>query len=311
MKMPAAAPVIQFEGFAKSFGQIEAVRPLDLSVRRGESFALLGPNGSGKSTLIRAVVGLHTPTAGRIRIEGADIREDRRRTAAGISYMPQRVSMPEHLTAREVVEFYGALRGVEGDGVEAALELVDLAAEADRRVKGFSGGMLQRLGLAVAFLEEVPLYVLDEPTLNLDATGVERMREKLHQLKQRGATILFSSHILQDAVELADRVGIMVAGELVRVQGRSAFRNLLSEESQVRVFLEKPTPEIIAAADRAGARTSAVDGSHFTFRAAASQRLEIIRAIEAAGGHVEAFHTDLPDWDALIGPPVTDDGVES
>lgn len=301
-------PAIEFQEFSKSFGQVEAVRSLSLTVPRGESFALLGPNGSGKSTAIRAVAGLHKPTAGHIRVNGADISANREVSAAGISYMPQRVTMPEHLTAREIVEFYGDLRGAPRGAAQEALEFVELADDAERRVKGFSGGMLQRLGLAVAFLQEVPLYVLDEPTLNLDPTGTEQLRGKLHQLKERGATILFSSHILQDAVELADRVGILVSGELVRVQDRADFRNLLSEESQVRVFLERPTREIIAAADRAGARTSAVDGSHFTFKAAAAKRLEIIRAIEEAGGRVEAFHTDLPDWDALVGPAASKDG---
>ena len=300
MRDAATCGAVALERFEKRFGKVEAVRPMDLTIARGEAFALLGPNGSGKSTVIRAVAGLHRPTAGRILVNGADPWEDQG-GGSDVAYLPQRVAMPEHLTSREILEFFAALRGVDVGRVQEMLEFVALGEEADRSVGGFSGGMVQRLGLGVAFLQEVSVYVLDEPTLNLDTTGADRLREKLHELKERGATILFSSHVLQDAAQLADRVGILAAGELVRVENTGAFRARLAEESLVRVLLERPTPQIVRAAESAGARTSEVDGSHFSFRAPAAERLKVIRAIEAAGGSVEGFHAELPDWDALVG----------
>ena len=291
---------IAFEGFQKRFGDVDAVRPLDLSIRKGETFALLGPNGSGKSTLIRAVAGLIRATSGRVLVNGVDIALEPNGGGRQIAYMPQRVTLPDQLTARETVSFFARLRNVDQGEVVRALASVSLEAAADRRVREFSGGMLQRLGLAVAFLEEASIYILDEPTLNLDPVGLDRFRERVSALKKGGATILFSTHILQDAAQLADRVGILADGALVRVDPLSEFRSLVSLETTVRVVLESTSERIVEAAVAAGARTASVNGTHYSFRASPGLRLDVIRAIEGAGGTIEEFHTDPPEWEGLI-----------
>ena len=292
--------IIEVQGFEKRFGKLQAVSPLDLSIEEGETFALLGPNGSGKSTLIRALVGLQIPSGGRILIKGVDIAENPQQGRRLTAYMPQRVSPPESLTAREMVRFFADLREVESQRVDEALEFVGLTRDADRRVRGYSGGMVQRLGLAIAFLQDVPIYVLDEPTLNLDAVGTDRFRAKVQELKHRGATIVFSSHILQDAAQLADRVGILVGGRLVHVETIASFRDLLAQETDVRVVLESVSEGMVAAAVDAGARTSAANGRQYAFKAPPSRRLDVIRAIETAGGVIEEFHTETPEWETLI-----------
>jgi ABC-type multidrug transport system ATPase subunit len=208
--------------------------------------------------------------------------------------------MPDQLTAREAVSFFAQLRGIDRRNVVPALASVSLESAADRRVREFSGGMLQRLGLAVAFLEEADIYVLDEPTLNLDPVGLDRFRERIATLKGRGATVFFSTHILQDAAQLADRVGILAEGALARVDSLGEFRSLVSLETTVRVVLSRTSPRIVEAAVAAGAKTASVNGTHYSFRASPELRLEVIRAIENAGGSIEEFHTDPPDWERLI-----------
>ncbi|HEB84252.1 MAG TPA: ABC transporter ATP-binding protein [Bacteroidetes bacterium] len=298
--MSGKGTMIRLDGFEKWYGKLQAVKPLDLSIRRGETFALLGPNGGGKSTVIRALVGLHAPTKGTILVDGLDAARFSTRVREHLSYMPQRVTMPDMLTAREVVTLFAKLKGAASGRVEEVLELFALTASADRYAREFSGGMLQRLGLAVAFLKEVPLFILDEPTLNLDPLGIERLRDMVRELKGKGVTLVFSSHILQDAIQLADRVGILVNGELVKLESVPDFQGLIARETVVRVVLSTSSEEIVAAAREAGGAVAGANGRHLSFRAEPKRRLEIIRAIETAGGVIEEFHTDPPDWEALV-----------
>jgi len=293
-------PMIRLEKFEKRYGKVQAVRPLDLEIERGEAFALLGPNGSGKTTIIRSLVGLHRPSGGRILIDGFDVVRSPNQVKQRLSYAPQRVTMPEMLTAREVATLFGRLAGVAATRVDEVLELFALNDNADRRTREFSGGMLQRLGLAVAFLRDVPLLVLDEPTVNLDLLGVDRLRHLLGEARKKGTTIVFSSHIVQSAMELADRVAVLVEGSLVELEQAPVFRANVTRQTIVRVVLDRVTDAVIEMARAAGADTASRNGAQVSFTALPERRLEIIRAIERAGAVVEEIHTETPDWEALI-----------
>ena len=292
--------VIEFRGFEKWYGKICAVKSLNLTVATGETFALLGPNGSGKSTVIRALAGLHFPTAGEVRVLGQDLTHASLQLKQRISYMPQRVAMPENLTAREIVTLFARLRGASAARVEEVLDFVELGEHADRYTREYSGGMLQRVGLAIALLSDADLYVLDEPTLNLDASGIKRLRSYLSDLKQKGKTVLFSSHILQDAVQLADRVGILVNGRLAKIESVPEFKEEVARETRVRIVLSRPLNGIRGVIEAAGAESTAYNGRSCTFKAPPDARLSVIRAIEAAGGVVEEFHTEPPNWETLL-----------
>jgi ABC-type multidrug transport system ATPase subunit len=292
--------MIRLERFEKRYGRVQAVRPLDLEVERGETFALLGPNGSGKTTIIRSLVGLHRPSGGRILIDGLDVVKSPDRVKERLSYAPQRVTMPEMLTAREVATLFGRLKGVPAKRVDEVLELFALTDSAGRRTREFSGGMLQRLGLAVAFLKDVPLLVLDEPTVNLDLLGVDRLRHLLGEARQKGTTVVFSSHIVQSAMELADRVAVLVEGSLVKLEEAPVFRADVTRQTMVRVVLDRVTDAMLDATRAAGADTASRNGGQVSFTASPERRLEIIRAIEATGAVVEEIHTETPDWEALI-----------
>ncbi len=207
--------MIQVEHLSKRFGKTQAVDDISFTVHEGEVFAFLGPNGSGKTTTLKCIVGLAMPTGGTIKINGIDVHKHPRSARQMLSYLPQRVVFPESLTAREILVFHARLRGLTARDGERMLEKARFAATADRPVGTFSGGMVQRLGLAVVALPDSPVLLLDEPTANLDPQGVKRFREFVMQQKEAGKTIIFSTHLLAEAEQLADRVGIFVGGRFV------------------------------------------------------------------------------------------------
>jgi len=292
--------MVRLERFEKRYGKLQAVWPLDLEVTRGESFALLGPNGGGKTSVLRALVGLHDASAGRVLIGGVDMARSPDEAKARLSFVPQRVSLPGMLTAREILTLFARLKKAPLDRVGEVLEEFGLGDSADRRVAEFSGGMLQRLGLAIGFLREVDLLVLDEPTVNLDPPGILKLNQLLHDLKAKGTTIVFSSHLLRNAMELADRVGVLVDGRMVEPEEVPVFHDAVTRKTTVRVILSHLTDEMIAAVREAGGDVSGYNGREVSFTALPRNRLQVIRAIEQAGGAIEEFHTDAPDWEALI-----------
>jgi len=207
--------MIHYHRFTKHFGKLVAVSALDLEVRAGETLALIGPNGSGKSTTLKASLGLVRPSEGRVAVDGVDVAAQGRSARARLGYLPQRMSFPEGCRAREVIEFFARLRGVPIAECDALLDRVGLLDAAGRVADGFSGGMKQRLGLAIALLGSPRALVLDEPTAALDPTGSLMVRDLIADIRAEGTTVLLSSHDLGEVAALADRVAIFVAGRLV------------------------------------------------------------------------------------------------
>lgn len=214
----------------KQFKKIVAVDDVSFRLFEGETLALLGPNGSGKSTILRCVAGLVRPTSGEIEVNGRDPQSAEARRS--FSYLPQRVVFPENLTAREILDFYRRLRNLPRGQDTILLEETNIP---DRIIGELSGGMRQRLGLAVALLPDAPLLMLDEPTASLDPRGAIELRRLLLEQKRRGKTIVFSSHVLDDVEALADRVAILVEGRLVALEDVDALRGRLAR----RVSLEE------------------------------------------------------------------------
>lgn len=216
--------MIQVEHLTKRYGKFTAVNDISFTTKEGEVFAFLGPNGSGKTTTMKSLVGLNVPTSGRILVNSLDVQRYPKATRQFMSYLPQRVVFPENQTAREVMRFYCRLRKLPLARADEALERARFNGFADRLVSEFSGGMIQRLGLAVVTLPDAPILLLDEPTANLDPQGVKRFREFLLNQKESGKTIIFSTHLLQEAEQLADRVGIFVSGRLVAQESIETLR---------------------------------------------------------------------------------------
>jgi len=300
MQQDSKATMVLLEKFEKWYGEIHAVKNLDLEVQVGEAFVLLGSNGSGKSTILRSIVGLSAPSSGHVLVNGINLSKSPVQAKEQMAYLPQRVDFPGLLTGREILRFYAGLKSVDPLQVERALDFISLNEEADRQVRGYSGGMLQRLALGVTYLRDVPLLLLDEPTSNLDPTGIEQFREWIHELKSQGITILFTSHILQEALRLADRVGVMSEGRLVRVLEVAGFRDRVISATSVQVVLERLTEPMLEAAQAAGAKDVSCNDRSYSFKASPENRLKVIRAIEEVGGFIEELHTETPNWESLV-----------
>ena len=198
--------------------RVVAVKSLSLKVAEGEVYGLLGPNGSGKSTTLKVLLGLVTPNQGKATIFGNDSRDYQSRVEVG--FLPENPYFYKFLTAEETLRFYGNICGIPsrelGARIAELIALVGLEDARHRRVGGFSKGMLQRIGLAQALIQNPKLVILDEPTAGVDPAGSRQIRDLILDLKKRGKTVLLTSHLLSQVQEVCDRVGIMARGEMVR-----------------------------------------------------------------------------------------------
>ena len=292
--------MIELLQFEKYYGKFRAVQPTSFTIAQGEVFGLLGPNGSGKSTIIKAIVGLLKPNRGKILINGVDLTNDPVAGQRLISYIPQRISMPPNLTGKEVLEFYARLRDCDPAWVDNVLELTRLAEHRDKYVGEYSGGLLQRLGLAVAIIGETPILILDEPTLNLDPRGMKLLRQFVQKRKVKGATILFASHILADAESFADRVGIMVEGQLVRVDQVDTLHREIQDRTTVVLKIAERKEKLLAEATKSGASRVWFENGDLRFIAPMDQRLAVLQALDSAGATIDQFATETPKLDTLI-----------
>jgi ABC-2 type transport system ATP-binding protein len=235
---------------------VVAVRDLNLQVAPGQIYGLLGPNGSGKSTTLKIILGLVTPTRGRTQIFGRD--SDQVASREWVGFLPESPYFYKYLTGEETLRFYGKLCGLRGaslkNRVEEMLALVGLTNARKRRLGGYSKGMLQRIGLAQALIQEPALLVLDEPTAGVDPAGAREIRDLILDLKRGGITVLLSSHLLGQVQEICDRVGILAKGVLVR---EGALSDLLGVENQTQIILENASAELVDEIGALAARSSA------------------------------------------------------
>jgi nitrous oxidase accessory protein len=210
-------PMIVVRGLTKRFGPVTAVEDLSFTVEAGEAVALWGPNSAGKSTVLHCLLGI-VRYDGTIELGGCDPHRHGKAARRLVGFVPQQIYLPEDFTVREVVDFFARLKGASPETIPAVLERLGLAAHAEKRVGTLSGGMKQRVALAVALLGDPPILLLDEPTASLDAQSRRDFLYLLGELKRSGKTLLFSSHRQDEILSLADRVLILEQGRLVRIE---------------------------------------------------------------------------------------------
>ncbi|TMJ15528.1 MAG: ABC transporter ATP-binding protein [Alphaproteobacteria bacterium] len=231
--MDIPAPVLELANLSKTYrGGVAAVRDVSLSVRAGEVYGFLGPNGAGKSTTIRMLIGLIAPTSGEARLFGSDLRSDPsvlRRVGSlvdGGAFYP-------FLSGRRNLEVLAKTHGAGADRIDMLLEQVGLAKDSGRKVKGYSTGMRQRLGVAAALLNDPEIVILDEPVNGLDVAGIQEMRALIRSLAvEHGKTVFLSSHLLHEVQQVCDRVAIISKGAIVR---ESTIADLLRQDDGLRV----------------------------------------------------------------------------
>lgn len=215
----------------------KALDNLNLQVERGEIFGYLGPNGAGKTTTFKMLLGLIYPTSGTAQILGTDVKKVKSKTQIG--FLPEQPYFYDYLTAEEFLDFYAQLfrlnKATREKKIARLLETVDLEKAAMMQLRKFSRGMLQRIGIAQALINDPELVIFDEPLSGLDPVGRKRIRDIIFHLKGEGRTVVFSSHVLSDVEAICDRVGILVNGKLQRVECLDEFANMDLESVDIAV----------------------------------------------------------------------------
>ncbi len=231
--------VLRTRDLVKRYGERPAVNGLNLDVRRGEIFGFLGPNGAGKTTTIRMALGLITPTSGSVEILGQDVVVHRDKVLPRVGALIEQPALHLYMSGRDNLRAVGAiLGGVSNQRIEEVLSLVGLAARQKDRVRTYSLGMKQRLGVAIALLNDPDLLVLDEPANGLDPAGIVEMRDLLRQLAAQGKTVFISSHVLAEVQQICTRVAIINLGRLVT---ESTVEGLTRGHGEFIVRVENPT----------------------------------------------------------------------
>ena len=238
--MNSESPALRLSGLRKSFGR-PAVDGLDLTVRRGELYALLGPNGAGKTTTLRMVTGLLAPDAGDVQVLGIDLARDPAGAKRGMAYLPDDPLLYGKLRPTEYLEFVAGLWGIRAQDAEPRarrlLDWLDLTKHAHELTEGFSRGMKQKLALAGALIHEPELLILDEPLTGLDAAAARQVKDLLVSHVEQGGTVILTTHILEVAERLAQRIGIIRQGRLIAEGTLAELRDRTQGGSLEDVFL--------------------------------------------------------------------------
>jgi ABC-type multidrug transport system ATPase subunit len=285
-------PMIKVTNLTKKFGDFTAVDNLSFEIASGEAVALWGPNGAGKTTVIRSLLGLYL-AQGELRVNGWDLRKDGKKARAAVGYVPQELAFYDDLSARHTLLFYARLKGVPAPRVEEVLAEVGLSSHGDKPVSALSGGMKQRLALAIALLADPPLLMLDEPTSNLDATARDDFIKLLLRQKAAGKTLLLTSHRLEEIEILATRVLVLEDGRLKAICENPMG---LADQLGVHIGLKLIIPQAMrdSALDllQAGGYDAASNGTGLRVTVSPSAKTAPIRTLLDADIEISDFDVD-------------------
>ena len=231
--------MIQVKGLGKRFREITAVDGISLEIASGEVYGLLGPNGAGKTTTLSMISGLLAPDEGTIRVNGIDLASDPLAVKALLGVVPQETAFYEELSARENVRFWGGLYGMGGarltKAVDETLELVGLSPRADSKAETYSGGMKRRLNLALGLVHSPSVLLLDEPTVGIDPQARQRILDVVRDVAAAGTTVLYTTHYLEEAERLCDRIGIIDSGKVIAEGNLGELERMVGGEEVVTV----------------------------------------------------------------------------
>ncbi|MGE5568300.1 MAG: ATP-binding cassette domain-containing protein [Rhodospirillales bacterium] len=300
-------PAIETHGLRKTFGEKIAVKGLTLAVERGEVFGFLGPNGAGKSTSVKMLLGLIRPTAGRGYVLGKPVGDIETRRKVG--FLPEHFRFHDWLTAKEFLSFHGRLYGMPPERLRKRagelLELVGLAGHQDKRLRDFSKGMLQRIGLAQALLNEPELVFLDEPTSGLDPVGRRLVRDIIRDQRSRGATVFLNSHLLSEVEITCDRVAFIKHGEVLDIR---QVDKMGQEAVSVTVRARDVCAEALAGLGERAISVRA-EGDRLSLEVASEEALpEIVAYLVGSGARVYSVRSERVSLEDLFIQIVGTDG---
>lgn len=299
--------MIEVDHLRKAYGSLLAVDDATFTARPGEIFGLLGPNGAGKSTTIGCICGLLPPTAGSVRVSGHDIVLSAAAAKRTIGVVPQEIALYEDLTARENLDYWGAVQGLSGAALKSAiqgvLETTGLAGRAKEPVKHFSGGMKRRLNFAAGILHRPKVLLLDEPTVGVDPQSRVHLLDLVRAQAAAGACVLYTTHYMEEAEILCDRLAIIDHGRLIAQGTLDELRSILGERDLLRLTGVFPESAVRAAlsAEPDLELLGFEDGQLRLSLVRASERLpQLFQSLAAAGAEVRGTTLTRPNLESLF-----------
>ncbi len=291
----------------KRFGERTAVNGISFHIDRGETYGLLGPNGAGKTTSISMLCGLLERDGGEVTVAGQAVDVSAVEAKAAIGFVPQDLAIYPDLSARENLRFFGRLQRLKGadldERVDAVLELIGLTDRADDRTDDYSGGMKRRLNIGIGLLHEPQLLVLDEPTVGVDPQSRNAILEAVDGLRQGGMSILYTTHYMEEAERLCDRIAIIDEGVILAEGTRRELVDLVGELDRVNMAASGDLPaatEALKAIERVEDVTSGDGTIAVTAEGARTLLPEIIRSVAASGATISSVTVTEPDLEAVF-----------
>ena len=305
--MGPVEPLLEVSGIAKRFGAVQAVDDLSFQVAPGETYGLLGPNGAGKSTAISMIAGLIEPDRGRINLGGQAMTTRSTTTRADIGLVPQEIAVYPDLTARENLRFFGRLYRIGGEDLDRrvaeVLEVIGLADRADDRSGKFSGGMKRRLNIGIGLLHRPRLLVLDEPTVGIDPQSRNSILEAVASLSAAGMAVLYTTHYMEEAERLCDRIGIVDEGRMLAEGTPKDLTRSIEEHDSLHIGATGPLEEAAASiGDIPGVRSATVvpEGIRLIADDASVVAAQAISAATALGASISSLEITQPDLEAVF-----------
>jgi len=302
-----ADPVLTCRGLRKRYGERVVVNDVTFQIAEGETYGLLGPNGAGKTTTISMVCGLLKRDAGEVMIDGISLDVDALKAKSRLGYVPQDLALYPDLTGFENLRFFGQLQGLSGSGlrsrVDEILEVIGLADRAKDLAETYSGGMQRRLNIGIGLLNRPRLLILDEPTVGVDPQSRNAILASVEQLSSEGMAVLYTTHYMEEAERLCDRVGIIDEGELRAEGTRRELVSLIGERDKV---------ELSATGDLEAAANAATHVPHVVSASTADGRIELIvdeartvlpeliGAVSGAGAAIRSVEVIEPDLESVF-----------
>ena len=290
--MEATRPVVEIDHLSKRYGALTALEDANLDIREGEIFALLGPNGAGKTTMIGCVAGLVVPTRGTARVLGHDVQRDYRFTRRAVGLVPQEINYDPFFTVEEILRFQAGYFGVRlsDEKLEELLRAMDLTAKRRSGTRALSGGMKRRLLIAKALVHDPKVLFLDEPTAGVDVELRRDLWSYVRRLRERGTTIVLTTHYLEEAEELADRIGMIDRGRILLVEEKRKLLERFGQKS-LHVALAEPVHALPPALAGRGARLLEGGCAIEVVQPAHEELGPVLREVLGAGLHVRDVET--------------------